>query len=91
MKKMMFLVRFLHASTLTFCLATFAFGATLLPDGEVEALREIANTLGKTDWNFSVDPCSQQPGWFDGPAAGSFENNLTCDCSNGTRCHVVSI
>ncbi|PKU67340.1 Malonyl-coenzyme A:anthocyanin 3-O-glucoside-6''-O-malonyltransferase [Dendrobium catenatum] len=29
----------------------------------VETLKRIAAVLKKTDWNFSVDPCSQQAGW----------------------------
>ncbi|XP_059453362.1 probable LRR receptor-like serine/threonine-protein kinase At1g07650 [Corylus avellana] len=78
--------------SLTFCFATFALGAAVLLKDEVEALREIAKTLGKTDWNFNGDPCSGGSGWVD-PVDGSKENNLTCDCSfsSGTMCHVVSI
>ncbi|KAF7112676.1 hypothetical protein RHSIM_RhsimUnG0207000 [Rhododendron simsii] len=39
---------------------TFASGATRLPPDEVEALKEIGEILGKTDWDFSVgaDPCT---------------------------------
>ncbi|KHG14433.1 putative leucine-rich repeat receptor-like serine/threonine-protein kinase [Gossypium arboreum] len=39
------------------CLATSTLGATLAKD-EVEALESIGETLGKTNWKFSVDPCS---------------------------------
>ncbi|KAL5804819.1 hypothetical protein ACOSQ3_031619 [Xanthoceras sorbifolium] len=54
----MFCHRFLLLSLAAFYLiSTCAFGATL-PNDEVEALREIAKTIAKTDWNFSVDPCS---------------------------------
>ncbi|RVW59348.1 putative leucine-rich repeat receptor-like serine/threonine-protein kinase [Vitis vinifera] len=42
---------------------TLTFSATLLPNNEVEALEEIAETLGKTDWNFSADPCGGEWGW----------------------------
>ncbi|KAK2998886.1 hypothetical protein RJ639_024551 [Escallonia herrerae] len=59
----------------------------------VRALQQIAKTLGKTDWNFSVDPCSGQSKWATlNPAKGS-ENAVTCDCTfnNNTVCHVVSI
>ncbi|KAF5199487.1 Leucine-rich repeat transmembrane protein kinase [Thalictrum thalictroides] len=61
-------------------------GATL-PDNEVEALKEIGDTLGKKDWNFSVDPCSGDYGWAEA------SNMVTCNCSyvNNTICHVVSI
>ncbi|KAK9269065.1 hypothetical protein L1049_000833 [Liquidambar formosana] len=75
------------------CFTTFAFAATLLPNDEVDALEEIAHTLGKTDWNFTADPCSQQWGWATQNSSRGFENNVTCDCSfsNNTVCHVVSI
>ncbi|KAK2986541.1 hypothetical protein RJ640_004291 [Escallonia rubra] len=75
------------------CLATLASAATLLPDDEVRALQQIAKTLGKTDWNFSVDPCSGQSNWATlNPVKGS-ENAVTCNCTfnNNTVCHVVSI
>ncbi|KAH9779314.1 putative leucine-rich repeat receptor-like serine/threonine-protein kinase [Citrus sinensis] len=55
----------------------------------VQALKDIANTLGKKDWNFSVDPCSGEEGWAEIPE----ENAVTCNCSfsNGTVCHVFRI
>ncbi|XP_042513920.1 probable leucine-rich repeat receptor-like serine/threonine-protein kinase At3g14840 [Macadamia integrifolia] len=73
----------------------FAFGAmtTRLPDDEVNALKEIAKSMGKTDWNFSVDPCSGESGWATANPVKGSENAVTCDCSfaNATVCHVVSI
>ncbi|TXG66672.1 hypothetical protein EZV62_007947 [Acer yangbiense] len=78
----MFLHRFLLLS-----LAAFVLINTL------EALREIAKTIGKRDWNFSVDPCSGEWGWASlNPVKGS-ENAVTCNCSfaNATLCHVVSL
>ncbi|XP_034678455.1 probable leucine-rich repeat receptor-like serine/threonine-protein kinase At3g14840 isoform X4 [Vitis riparia] len=70
---------------------TLTFSATLLPTNEVEALQEIAKTLGKTDWNFSADPCGGEWGWATkNPVKGS-ENAVTCSCTNDTVCHVVSI
>ncbi|KAK4796971.1 hypothetical protein SAY86_029297 [Trapa natans] len=67
----------------------FASAAAVLPASEVQALKEIGQTLGKADWNFSVDPCSGQNSWG---IAGS-ENTVTCNCSysNNTVCHVISI
>ncbi|KAK3198573.1 hypothetical protein Dsin_021988 [Dipteronia sinensis] len=89
----MFLHRFLLLSLVAFFLkSTCAFGA-ILPNDEVEALREIAKTIGKRDWNFSVDPCSGKWGWATlNPVKGS-ENAVTCNCSfsNATLCHVVSL
>ncbi|KAE8124667.1 hypothetical protein FH972_019532 [Carpinus fangiana] len=78
MKKKMFLVPFILASTLSFFFATFPFGAAVLPDDEVEALREIAEALGKTDWNFSADPCSgSQYGWIKLNQPEGIVNNVT--------------
>ncbi|PIA33876.1 hypothetical protein AQUCO_03900019v1 [Aquilegia coerulea] len=59
----------------------------------VEALKEIGNTLGKTNWNFSADPCSNSSGWTNHTAPKGAENAVTCDCTyaNNTTCHVVTI
>ncbi|KAL2667824.1 hypothetical protein AAZV13_01G090500 [Glycine max] len=71
---------------LPFCFASLAFGATL-PEDEVQALRDIAHTIGKKNWNYSVDPCTGKSNWN-----SSEKNVVTCNCSfvNHT-CHVVSI
>ncbi|KAK6268570.1 hypothetical protein QUC31_012730 [Theobroma cacao] len=60
----------------------------------VDALREIAKELGKKDWVFSVDPCSNHSSWVtpklqDRPL---YNNTVNCSCSfPGDVCHVVSI
>ncbi|XP_010246509.1 PREDICTED: probable leucine-rich repeat receptor-like serine/threonine-protein kinase At3g14840 [Nelumbo nucifera] len=74
------------------CLLTLASGATLVKD-EVNALRQIAKTLGKTNWDFSVDPCSGLSGWTTANPEKGFENAVYCNCSfsNNTLCHVTSI
>ncbi|KAL5716589.1 hypothetical protein ACHQM5_018257 [Ranunculus cassubicifolius] len=63
------------------CFILFDIGTARLSDGEVDALKEIAKTMGKKDWDFSVDPC----GW-----SQSKDNNVTCYCRNG-RCNVNSM
>ncbi|XP_050371082.1 probable leucine-rich repeat receptor-like serine/threonine-protein kinase At3g14840 [Argentina anserina] len=76
------------------CSATLAFGATQLPDDEVQALKDIAKTLGKTNWNFSADPCGQDYGWANLNPVEGFEDAVTCNCTlvpNSTVCHVTSI
>ncbi|XP_062169065.1 probable leucine-rich repeat receptor-like serine/threonine-protein kinase At3g14840 isoform X2 [Alnus glutinosa] len=80
MKMFLVPILILLASTLS-----FSFAAARLPDSEVEALHDIAKSLGKTDWNFSVDPCTE---WLP-----LIDNNITCStgCSNGTECHVLMI
>ncbi|XP_047962224.1 probable leucine-rich repeat receptor-like serine/threonine-protein kinase At3g14840 [Salvia hispanica] len=74
-------------------LVSLVSGAAVLPSDEVESLRVIAKRLGKTDWDFSVDPCSGLSGWATpNPVRGS-ENAVTCNCTfdNNTTCHVTSI
>ncbi|KAF8034233.1 hypothetical protein BT93_C0502 [Corymbia citriodora subsp. variegata] len=71
-----------------------AAAATSLPDDEVEALKEIAATLGKTDWNFSADPCSKEGGWSDNLTLEKTLNHVDCSCNftdtnNKTVCHVT--
>ncbi|CAL5390982.1 unnamed protein product [Camellia sinensis] len=65
-------------------LATFASAATRLPPDEVESLRQIGKTLGNNDWNFhgEADPCS----WAKVP-----NNNVTCNCTSSSFCHITKI
>ncbi|KAL3508794.1 hypothetical protein ACH5RR_028195 [Cinchona calisaya] len=73
-------------------ISTLVSAATLVPD-EVEALKEIARTLGKKDWNFNVDPCSGNKGWINTTDSKQHLNSVFCDCSfeSNTTCHVTSI
>ncbi|XVF79030.1 hypothetical protein PTKIN_Ptkin14bG0186800 [Pterospermum kingtungense] len=82
------------ASIIIACrLTLLAFGATTLPNEEVEALKSISKTLGKRNWNFSVDPCSGSDGWIETESSKDYDSNVTCDCSfsDNTTCHVVNI
>ncbi|XP_050367372.1 uncharacterized protein LOC126785777 [Argentina anserina] len=70
---------------------------TRLPASEVAALKEIAAEIGKTDWDFDVDPClndSTHTSWATPKPADrpQFNNTLTCNCSfpDGS-CHVINI
>ncbi|PPS02461.1 hypothetical protein GOBAR_AA18202 [Gossypium barbadense] len=85
----MFIHRLLFASIfIVCCLTTLTNGATL-PNDE-EALRSIGKTLGKTDWNFDINPCDQGDTWLN-QSTRYYDNNVTCDCSfnNNTTCHVI--
>ncbi|XXG67596.1 hypothetical protein AAC387_Pa06g0903 [Persea americana] len=66
--------------------------AQTLPEQEVAVLREIAEKLNKTDWDFDVNPCSGTRPWYT-PKVGLVENNVTCDCTynSSTVCHVTGI
>ncbi|KAL6888957.1 hypothetical protein ACP4OV_009983 [Aristida adscensionis] len=63
----------------------------LLPEQEVEALKGIASKLNKTDWDFSMDPCSASGNWVN--STGFVISNVTCDCSfkNQSECHIISL
>ncbi|KAK2985860.1 hypothetical protein RJ640_018726, partial [Escallonia rubra] len=84
-EKEMCFPRLIVAAVAVVLIGTLASGAALLPD-EVEALNRSAIALGKTDWDFSVNPCStdQNSNWVTGP-----DVNLTCDCTfnNNSVCH----
>lgn len=75
-----------------FFFSTLSFGATLSKD-EVEVLKDIAKTLGKKDWDFSVDPCSGERNWTSSVQVKGSENAVTCNCTfvNATVCHVTNI
>ncbi|KAK2975300.1 hypothetical protein RJ640_000940, partial [Escallonia rubra] len=85
-EKEMCIPRLIVAAVAVVLIGTLASGAALLPADEVEALNRSAIALGKTDWDFSVDPCGtgQNSNWVTGP-----DVNLTCDCTfnNNSVCH----
>ncbi|XP_048442857.1 probable leucine-rich repeat receptor-like serine/threonine-protein kinase At3g14840 [Pyrus x bretschneideri] len=92
----MFFPRLLpHSLFFVACFVTFAFGAARLPNDEVQTLKEIAKTLGKTDWDFSGDanPCSGQLPWTDPSPLKGFDKSIICNCSfeNRTVCHITGI
>ncbi|CAL9015739.1 unnamed protein product [Prunus brigantina] len=68
--------------------------ASRLPPAEEKALEEIAKQVGKTDWNFHINPCNNYTNW-DTPKSTAnplYNNTLECNCSyTGGFCHVVSI
>ncbi|KAI5448249.1 hypothetical protein KIW84_015609, partial [Lathyrus oleraceus] len=58
-----------------------AFGATTIHPDEKKALEAIAKSLGKKDWDFNIDPCSNKPNWVTPTIPHVYDNNVTCDCS----------
>ncbi|KAF8007043.1 hypothetical protein BT93_K1140 [Corymbia citriodora subsp. variegata] len=78
-------------------LATAAAATTDLPPDEVEALKEIADTLGKRDWDFDTDPCSKTGNWSDNKSLKETTNYVNCSCTSAgadntiTVCHVTGM
>ncbi|KAM0998042.1 hypothetical protein ACFX13_007959 [Malus domestica] len=92
----MFFPRLLpHSLFFVACFVTFAFGATRFPNDEVQTLKGIAKTLGKTGWDFSgdADPCSGQSPWTNTSSPKQIQNTIICHCSyeNSTVCHITNI
>ncbi|KAK2996940.1 hypothetical protein RJ639_024874, partial [Escallonia herrerae] len=49
-----------------------------LPEEEVDALKEIAEQLGKSDWDFNLNPCDGNSNW----STQYYSNSVSCNCSN---------
>ncbi|KAH1222939.1 putative leucine-rich repeat receptor-like serine/threonine-protein kinase [Glycine max] len=61
-------------------------------ESHMQVMKDIGRTLGKKNWDFSVDPCSGQSNWTSFVQVKGFENAVTCIClANASICHVVSI
>lgn len=64
----------------------------------VNALGEIADQLGKKDWNLSVNSCNQNNSNFfkwnatNLPEGSKYNNSVLCNCSNPIGiCHIQSM
>ncbi|XP_049382876.1 probable LRR receptor-like serine/threonine-protein kinase At1g07650 [Solanum stenotomum] len=66
----------------------------LLPQQEKNALIEIAEQLGKKDWDFDLNPCNGNTNWTTPKIdnTSTYVNNVTCNCSTPDGfCHVQII
>ncbi|KAL8268288.1 hypothetical protein R6Q59_002086 [Mikania micrantha] len=91
----LFLTLTLIVSALVFLQVTDVHAqAGYLPQDEVNALRDIAKELGKRDWNFTLNPCDNNPNWATPNVSNMdiYKNIVKCDCSySGNVCHVMTI
>lgn len=58
------------------------------------ALKEIAEQLGKKDWDFDVNPCNGNTNWTTPiiDKISMYINNVTCNCSTPDGfCHVQTM
>ncbi|KAI3743726.1 hypothetical protein L1987_56791 [Smallanthus sonchifolius] len=58
----------------------------------MNALRAIAEELGKRDWNFTLNPCGNNSNWATPKESvmDLYKNIVECNCS-GDVCHVKAI
>ncbi|KAK4710939.1 hypothetical protein R3W88_005452 [Solanum pinnatisectum] len=66
----------------------------LLPQQEKNALKEIAEQMGKKDWDFDLNPCDGNTNWTTPKIdkISMYVNNVSCNCSTPDGfCHVQSI
>ncbi|CAN4082164.1 unnamed protein product [Withania somnifera] len=79
---------------ITFSLVLFStIDSRHLPQQEKDALREIAEQLGKKDWDFNLNPCDGNTNWTTPKRSNSpYYNNVTCNCSTPDGfCHVQTM
>ncbi|KAK3420242.1 hypothetical protein EUGRSUZ_G01055 [Eucalyptus grandis] len=67
-------------------ITNLATAATLLPQEEVDALKEIAKMLGKSDWDFDADPCGKEGGWGDDKYTDTAPNAVISRIKPSCRC-----
>ncbi|GFY88663.1 receptor-like kinase in flowers 1 [Actinidia rufa] len=74
---------------------SWRFSESKLPPGEVDALRQIATTMGAKYWQFNNDLCQVEKVGITPEDPSGAENSVECDCKIGngtcTYCHVVTI
>ncbi|KAH6796315.1 hypothetical protein C2S51_037301 [Perilla frutescens var. frutescens] len=89
------LLSFMYTLTMFLCLiARIGLAENgKLPEEEKHTLEEIAEQLGKRDWDFSLNPCDGNSNWNASKAdMPVYQNFLICNCSfAGGVCHVEQI
>ncbi|CAN8303920.1 unnamed protein product [Cochlearia groenlandica] len=71
----------------------YCINAIKLPQSEVDALQQIANTLGSKYWKFDADGCKVEKVGLTEVPPPTAKQEIGCECSptNETDCHVVKI
>ncbi|KAF8089097.1 hypothetical protein N665_0518s0023 [Sinapis alba] len=76
-----------------FCFKFYGVNAVNLPKDEVDALQQIAKTLGSKFWKFDAENCKiEQVGLTETPPPTA-KQEIECECSptNETDCHIIKI
>ncbi|KAF7150968.1 hypothetical protein RHSIM_Rhsim02G0089600 [Rhododendron simsii] len=61
-----------------------------IPGDEMAALGEIAQQLGKTDWNLSLNECDENGNWHTPVKDDLYNSTVNCTCL-GDGCHISAI
>ncbi|KAL7211561.1 hypothetical protein ACSBR2_014426 [Camellia fascicularis] len=62
-----------------------------IPPGEMAALSEIAEQLGKKDWNLSLNHCVDKLNWYTPISKGIQYSIVNCNCPSVDECHISAI
>ncbi|KAF7151338.1 hypothetical protein RHSIM_Rhsim02G0089400 [Rhododendron simsii] len=78
-----------------FILICFGAGGTQgqtrrIADDEMAALSEIAQQLGKKDWNLSLNECDENGNWHTPVMDGLYNSTINCTCL-GDGCHISAM
>ncbi|XP_057996777.1 probable LRR receptor-like serine/threonine-protein kinase RFK1 isoform X2 [Hevea brasiliensis] len=75
------------------CFKVLRFVGAKLVQEEVDALEEIARTMGSTYWKFNADSCEGEVIGITPTPPKNAEHSIDCKCNNenNTDCHVVRI
>ncbi|XP_028107519.1 probable LRR receptor-like serine/threonine-protein kinase At1g07650 isoform X4 [Camellia sinensis] len=63
-----------------------------IPPDEMAALGEIAEQLGKKDWDLSLNYCDENFNWYT-PIVPTpiYNSTVNCNCSSSDECHISAI
>ncbi|CAL5410044.1 unnamed protein product [Camellia sinensis] len=63
-----------------------------IPPDEMAALGEIAEQLGKKDWNLNLNHCDENFNWYTPIVPTRISNStVNCNCSSADECHISAI
>ncbi|GLT72029.1 hypothetical protein SLA2020_440000 [Shorea laevis] len=75
------------------CFSKQRFATARVPQDEVDALQQIAKTMGATYWKFNATSCKLETVGVTAPEPPArSEKNITCNCQfENNTCHIVAI
>ncbi|CAF1928762.1 hypothetical protein Bca4012_072029 [Brassica carinata] len=76
-----------------FCFKFYDVNAVKLPKSEVDALQQIAKTLGSKFWKFDAENCKVETVGLTETPPPTAKQEIECECSptNETDCHIIKI